>query len=231
MLNRKKIVFFLVEGDTDEIYLSSILNTKEAINREYKFIFIKVKDVTSNFKYTQANIKGELTKIVEKRIKEEAFLRSDIYKIVHLIDIDGAYIDRDNIYVDLTRHFHYEEEGIFSDNVDQVLQRNGHKKKMLRVLIDTVQLNSLPYNLYFMSCNFEHILFGQEKMNATMMEKISLSKGYFAECKKNVFLPQETVLNEDYMCSDYISSWQEIAKGKNSLKRKSNINLFLQDIM
>ena len=82
-----------------------------------------------------------------------------------------------------------------------------------------------------MSCNFEHVLFGKEKMNASTVEKISLCKEYFVQCRKNCLVPKETIFNEKYMSIDYEASWRDLASGLNSLKRKTNINLFIEEII
>ena len=180
--------------------------------------------MTGKFRLKTNNIKHELQELVRRRLVQDSYTWKDIYKIFHIIDTDGTYVSPNYIYYDSQKHFYYDNSGIYSDNIDEVIQRNGHKKKLLAVLIPTNQINAVPYNIYFNSTNIEHVIFGDQWMNASKSDKISLSNAFYNSS------PDLKVLDENVISEDYSESWRDIARGLNSLHRKTNLNLVFREI-
>ena len=239
-----KYVLFLVEGDSDEKYINGILKTSEKFKNNYLAVFIplvfknkgkliKIHDITANYNIKENNVKGIIQdNIVNFFRQNHAFNKSNIAKIVHVLDLDGAFIGRDNIIKDESKNFYYTLDGIYSDNVDQVVQRNGHKQKLLKVLIETNQINSIPYNLYFNSVNIEHVLFGDEMMNLNQEQKKSKSIEFNDSCSNGAISVDQLIIFDKQVGSDeYKKSWDNVKSGLNSLHRKTNINLALKDLL
>ncbi|MBU7006239.1 hypothetical protein [Phosphitispora fastidiosa] len=107
-MKNKKILLFIVEGITDQtclgFVLSKILNSNKV---EFALIY---GDITSKTGIDSNNIATEIGEIV-KQFSGKIFKASDFIEIVHLVDMDGAYI----------------KFQIFVDNVEAILHRNKQK--------------------------------------------------------------------------------------------------------
>jgi len=93
----KKILLFIVEGSNDEVALGMPLeNLQKSFSRDDMIMFgITHGDITSDFKVKKAA--DEIVNCAKKYCEIYKLKKSDIYKIVLLIDMDGAYIPSDAI--------------------------------------------------------------------------------------------------------------------------------------
>ena len=93
----KKVILFLVEGASDLTSLEFIdnINTDETIKFQ-----ITSGDVTSKLNITSQNCREEINKILLSFLERSKLRKTDIIKIIHILDIDGVYIPEINIIED-----------------------------------------------------------------------------------------------------------------------------------
>lgn len=228
MMSSKKVIICFVEGLSDKFYIWSIAKVL-GITKQYILEAIPVKDLTSDFKTKTNNIKPILMQSIKKVMRQNAYKWNDIERIIHVCDLDGAFIPPQYIIKDDEKWFFYSEENIRCSSVDAVLQRNGHKKKILSVLIGTDQLNGVKYNIYFMSCNIEHVFWGKDCLNIDKERKKRLSEAFAQNEEDFGRVLTATIFNANIGMRGYDSSWGDIQLGGNSLKRKTNLNLFYEE--
>ena len=127
---RKKIIFVIVEGPSDETALSAILD--QIYDRNAVVIYMSRRcDITTEKGTTPSNI--VIYNLNETRTS----------------DLQG------------------------------IIQRNLQKKKNLNKLCGCKEIWSVPYRVFYMSCNLDHVLYN--KLNSTDTEKENDS---FAFAKK-----------------------------------------------
>lgn len=230
----KKLILFIVEGRNDEIEISAILHTPrfEKLSQMYAFYFYRAKnDITANAKVKSAQ--GELTKYVQDfRMKSGPWrgIRVDeIQEIVQVVDLDGAFIPPEHIYRGENPWFEYSNEGIYTKNVDGARGRNKKKQESLNKLVfDVKKIDNIPYSIYFVSCNMDHVLFNHRSLSPN--QKSEMANRFWVQCEKHPEIVDETVFkNKVSTEKGYEESWKEIQQGNESLMRHTNINLFLSE--
>jgi Icc-related predicted phosphoesterase len=91
----KKIVMFIVEGTTDEDALSQILQ-KIFENEQVRF-HIVFGDITTDYNVDEKHIVNEVYDHIKSEMIKYKISRTNIIKIIHLIDTDGAFIPNSNV--------------------------------------------------------------------------------------------------------------------------------------
>ena len=256
-MDKRKVIVFIIEGPTDETYIRALWEKFDNLNNTYKIEFITAHDLTSNLRYKPNTIKKTIIDLIDRRIIQARGYSwkgsaNSIERIVHLTDTDGAYIPPENILkkegAAIKGDISYTEDYISSGSIDKVIQRNNHKRKNLAVLINPhpeknkkpYQLNEVPYHVFYMSCNIDHVFWGKEYMSIDGSEKWKKS-GEFESMAQGATNTQEflteTVFNPEYAyqvdlnlddVENYEKSWEFIQQGTNSLKRFTNLNLFFR---
>ena len=226
----KKIVLFIVEGITDEISLSLILSKIIEKDKIVKFKIING-DVTSEYGTKLSNILIKITDKIKEFIVKDIYKKTDIQNIIHLVDIDGAYIDGSLILQKDIDGFEYDTQNIYAKNVEDVRKRNEQKSGILNKLIGTDKVyTDLSYRIYFFSSNLEHVLHNNQKVSesqkneyAQMFEDKFADEPYrFIEFINKV----EIAVNGDYK-----DTWDFIKKDTNSLNRYTNFHICINDIL
>jgi hypothetical protein len=225
---RKKIVFVIVEGPSDEEALGVILS--KLYNTSTVYVHIMYFDVTTAIGNTPSNIINKVCATIKQYAKDSHFVNSHFQEIIHIVDTDGAYIPNDLVIEDMTLSDHvYTIDNIRTPNKEGIIQRNAQKSENLNKLYSTNQIWGLPYRVYFMSCNLDHILY--DKLNSSDAEKendsFQFAKKYRADI--NGFL--SFISNSDFSVNtDYKASWIHIKENSNSLKRYSNLGLCFTEL-
>ena len=84
--------------------------------------------------------------------------------------------------------------------------------------------NNIPYKIYYMSCNLDHVL--HDKPNATDEEKkansLDFTEMYYDDINAFIKFISESTFSQ---CTDYKESWDYIKQDKHSLERNSNLGL------
>ncbi len=227
---RKKVVLFIVEGITDQESLELLL--EELIQDNNQVIFEVVDgDITSSNDVDKKNIKSKITEIIKGSGKRK-FKPSDYLEVIHLVDMDAVFISEDNIYVDQsTDRFIYKEDGIYARNIESVIKRNNKKKGLLNVLLSTNKVyKSVPYRIFYFSCNLEHVL--HDKIEVGEESKIKYARDfqdkYIDDLDGFVDLICNSIFTVD---KEYKESWDFIKKDNNSIKRFTNFNILIKDYL
>lgn len=94
---RKKIVFVIVEGHSDEEALGVLLNRIYA--REEVHVEIMHCDITTELNVNSSNVIAKIGDVV-KKYAERKFRPGDFSRIIHITDTDGAFIPDEAVVED-----------------------------------------------------------------------------------------------------------------------------------
>jgi hypothetical protein len=87
--------------------------------------------------------------------------------------------------------------------------------------------NRVPYRVFYMSCNLEHVIHGIQ--NANKNEKVKLAEVVEDKYIDNPGEFERYMSESDFtVTGDYNDTWDFIKQGLNSLKRYSNFHLFFK---
>lgn len=219
---RKKIVFVIVEGPSDEEALGVILNRIYDSNTIY--VHVMHCDVTTEFGVNSGNIVAKIGNLV-KRYAGRTFRSSDFSQIIHVTDMDGAFIPNDAIVEDSTAEKpFYSITEIRTHNKSGVENRNRQKQENLKRLFSTYNVWNIPYRIYYMSCNLDHALYGV--LNSTDDEKENNAFAFAIKYRDDIDGFISYISESDFSVSgSYSQSWQYIREGLHSLERHTNFGL------
>lgn len=206
-------------------------------------------DITSMTGVEPENIERYIYKYYFKNIDKRTDLGwKDVTTIIHIIDIDGAYVPKDDIKL-----FTTEEEAIANSLITAGTSKNtlyladhiavrsnlshrqdtlSRKRKNIEYLRGIKEISvgtrSVRYELYYFSCNLDHFLHGDanmtgaEKMRnaAEFSDKVTDADTLVAYFSENEFCPNV----------DYEQSWKLLRYNTASLQRGSNVHLLVDKI-
>lgn len=222
---KKSVVIIIVEGISEEISLENSMREHFRGNN-IKFHVVE-SDITSDKYSTPKNIRNRISTIVKSVMDKNYYLKTDIERIVHIADIDGAYIDSSLITETSTKGYLYFDTHMEVINKELCERRNESKSSILDLLSMTDELTKIPYTIYYFCINLDHVLYN--KTNLSNKEKIKCANSFqmnfydkYDEFVKFINSPEFSAQN------GYKQSWEELKDGANSLKRKTNINLLFK---
>ncbi|MBQ2988200.1 MAG: hypothetical protein IJD59_03755 [Clostridia bacterium] len=222
--NTKKIVLFLVEGSTDSTSLGLIMS-RLLTDDDVRF-YVLGGDLCYRYHITEDNAARTVMRFVSGFLQRYRLKKSDILKIVHVIDTDGAFIPPERVIYGGRDHATYKETSIETLSVDSLRSRNEMKTNAARALSGLSQVEKIPYAFYYFSRNIEHVLHNRAD-NLSSREKRLCSEAF-----ENAYAdhPEEFVQfmrsREVAVRGGYSKTWEYILRGTNSLKRGSNFGLF-----
>lgn len=221
---RKKIVFIIVEGPSDEEALAVILSRLYDKNTVY--VHIVHGDITSQKGVAETNILAKIGDKVKKYAKDNHYtIKHHFEEIIHIVDTDGAYISDDCIIKDNCEKLIYDSESIRTTNPDKIIERNIQKSSIINKLCSTSTIVNLPYHVFYMSCNLDHVLHNQ--LNSSDEEKEKNSYLFAKTYKDDIPAFLAFIRESDFsVVSQYRESWEFIKQGKNSLNRYTNLGLY-----
>ncbi len=222
---RKKIIFVIVEGPSDEEALAVILNRLYDIDTLY--VHVLHGDITSAKTVSSSTILSKIGSVIKMYAKENHYNKTDFKEIIHIVDMDGAYVSNDCIVKDACEKPIYDFETIRTVNPEGIIQRNLQKSSILNRLFTTKTIWDIPYHLYYMSCNLDHVL--HHKLNSSDEDKERDSYLFAKKYKDNLPAFLAFICNSDFsVVCEYHDSWNFIKQDKNSLHRYTNLGLYLQ---
>lgn len=246
MAKRRKVVLFLVEGESEKAALmrpfQALISagTNSGISTESEAFYC---DVTTarifgsggKFKVFP-KVQNTIRQFVLDRIEmRHAYTWHDIARVVHIVDLDGAFIPESNIRQGNEPGYHYGPDYIEAPDIDDIVRRNKEKASALRELIGCEQLTwkraSIPYSVYFVSRNLEHALYGIDS-DCSDDEKRDLSNSF---ADKYSYDPEgfaELLLSEVISVpgEDFGDTWDYAQQGTHSLERGSNLHLLVNKL-
>lgn len=142
--------------------------------------------------------------------------------------MDGACIPPENVLTDMKcKKAFYAPDAIHTQNRDGSLSRNEKKKQILDKLSATGKIRGLPYRIYDMSCNLDHVLY--DKANSDDREKENNSHRFSKYDKTRIEefpgFPCRSPFSVD---GDDSSSWRFIKEGLHSLERHTNLAIRIE---
>lgn len=221
----KKIVLVIVEGQTDADALQMCL--RDVFAGDEVAVEITRGDVTTEIGVDRSNIRSHVGEVVKRYLTRNHFIRKgDLLRVIHLVDTDGAFVSMSVVTEDKAlQGTVYSEDGISTHWKKGIEARNHQKSKVLQALVKTrCVLDDVPYRVFFMSCNLEHVL--HNKMNCDADEKETLAFKFAKQYLGNVEGFKAFIENPEISVKGtYADSWQFIQKGVESLKRHTNLGL------
>lgn len=229
MSKQRKVVLFLVEGITDQTALALPLRKFYGSDPSVEFRMTQG-DMTTQSGASLKNIVGKVGNEIKRYATQQKLEKQNFLKIVHVIDTDGAFVPDGYVKADDThKEPFYKEDGIYTASVEAIQRRNHQKTQLVGKLLETHRIWGCPYQMYYMSCNLEHALYGEA--NADNERKNQLSRTFEKKYKDQ---PDEFLkkFQSIYPCGieeTYESSWAYIQNENHSLQSGSNLYLVLKD--
>ena len=223
----KKVVIFIVEGQTDKRTLEKIF--KKIYRNKNIHYEVTDGDITTNDKININNVDDEIFNLINAYLKDQKLKVSDVWQIVHIFDMDGAYIPDDNIIEGSSSKFVYSTTNISCNNIEKVKERNSKKRTIMDYLLKVSTIRNIPYKCYYLSSNLEHALY--DKLNLSEEEKRDYADDFY-----DMFLDKEILFVEflnkvvvNGVPDSFPSSWRYIKEELHSLERHTNLNLYFKE--
>lgn len=226
-MERRKVVLVIVEGPSDEMAIGIPL--KQFFDESRFMVHVVHGDITSQFGVNAGNIKVKLNaQVKEFEQKNHLKLKEDFAQIIHIVDMDGAFLDENHVIEDSNCDtVKYTESGIYTNCREKILSRNERKKQNLSQLRYCKEIRRIPYSIYYMSCNLEHVLFN--KLNCTDEEKEKIAHQFAKQYKDDKKAFEQFICNSSFSVKgDFRKSWDFIEKDLHSIERYSNLGLCLE---
>lgn len=222
---RKKIVFVIVEGPSDDEALGVML--EKLFSSSTVFVHITHGDITSKPGADPSRILITVGDIVKKYANSNYLRNSHFQEIIHITDTDGAYIPNANVVKDpLAQKTKYTLTEIHTSNVEGILKRNSIKSQCINRLSSTRKIWGIPYQIYYMSCNLDHVL--HNKQNSSDEEKENDAFIFAKRYKQDIDGFVKFIAESDFsVTSSYIDSWNYIKQDTHSLERHTNFGICL----
>lgn len=225
---RRKIVFVIVEGPSDDEALGVLL--EKHFDRSSVFVYITHGDITSETGSDSSKILSRVGDLVKSYANSTHLNRSHFQEIIHIVDTDGTFIPDAYIKEDLTvTKTVYSLTEIRTNNYNGIKTRNEVKSQCLERLSKTQKLWGVPYQVYYMSCNLEHVLY--DKQNSTDDGKEYDAVAFAKKYKEDLEGFARFISESDFsVMSGYVDSWSYIRQGLHSLERHTNLGLCLRKL-
>jgi hypothetical protein len=223
---RKKVLFIIVEGPSDDEALGLIFTRLFSANHVH--VEITHGDITSRNDINKDNIVSKIGDIVRKYAANYSLKQSDFLEVIHIIDTDGTYISDDNIVEDISLNgIKYSLSEIRCPNKSAIEHRNEKKRENLdRIIYQPHVWKSVPYKAYYMSSNLDHVLY--DKQNNDDEGKKSDSLVFSRKYRNDINGFVEFMTNSDFsVVNGYKESWEFIKQDNHSIERHSNLGLAL----
>lgn len=220
---RKKIIFVIVEGPSDDEALGILL--ERIFDRNQVFVYITHGDITTEKSTTKENILTRIGNTVKSYANNNHLAKSHFQEIIHIVDMDGAYVPDETVVLDMQYESpYYTTDEIRTAHVDNIIDRNHKKSEILDKISSTSTIWGIHYQVYYMSCNLDHVLYG--KLNSTDEEKENDAHVFARQYINNIPAFKSFIRNSPFsVCDDYRKSWKYISEDKHSLERHTNLGL------
>lgn len=263
-----KCVMVLTEGPSDRIALSDFFNDLYAkIDKDIEVFFPVLKeevisssdgieykyngDITSRRGVDSNNIFGLLLKLfIQPELeKRPAYIYpKSVCEVIHLIDIDGIYLDNSRIIEDKSgvyQHLPYydvEQGIIYADKKAEIEERNERKRNNIKKLVDTKSINlkitkesnssrERPYRVFFFSSNLDHVLYGKanNEDNSKIRDAQRFSNYFYNEPEKaaEFFINHQGAVKN----TNYKDSWKLLMENHDENLQLTNINILVEDLL
>ena len=227
-----KLLLLIVEGRSDKttLYLplkNYIKANKLSINAEITNGDLSLKENSS-----KEFVLKTIEEIINTYKSNYSLFPSDFYKVVHIIDTDGCFVNDNSIYkLSPTSSYYIDDNNtfIYSSNINSSIKINSIKREIYKYLSNIDTISNVPYECLFFSRNLEHALYN--KPNCSIQEKINYSDKFESEYATDKEGFYNKISESTFDCPlTYKESWDFIFCESNSLKRNSNVILLLNEL-
>ena len=163
-----------------------------------------------------------------KYARSKHYTSKDFKQIIHIVDTDATYLTEEKILEDpQCEELSYQNDGIHTNDVGKVISRNKQKSENLYRLRGCGNIWGVPYRVYYMSCNLDHVLY--DKRNSTDEEKEQDAYVFAKAYKNNVGVFMEFMCKSAFSVKgDFKESWEFIEKDMRSIQRYTNLPICLE---
>lgn len=267
MGKKPKCVMILSEGPSDRAALTGFFTglyemidpdievffpilSEESLNKEGIAKINYNGDITTRYGISKENILPLILKLfIHPELKKHPAYEYPkyIYEVIHLVDIDGAYLKDSNIhkYVNNDMELPYYDDKhnrILTDDVTNLIDRNKRKRENLDKMIRTEKLRitmekgasesrEKPYRVYYFSTNLDHILY--DRANNESYNKVPDAKDFANKYYEKPLEMARFFINHISASpvTDYKGSWQWLMDDEDTLSPKTNINVLIMDLL
>ena len=224
---RRKVILVIVEGISEETALGTLLT--KIFPSNLVFVDVICGDITTREGVSGAKIVAAVRDEIKRYAERNKLKQKDFQEVIHLIDTDGVYIENSNVIEDSDALSPiYLQTGIRTCRKTGIEGRNSQKRENLNRLWPKGTIWNVPYRVYYMSCNLDHVLY--DKPNSSDCEKEENAIKFAEKYEFDVpGFKQFMTLSAFSVMSGYKESWEFISKGLNSLKRYTNMGLCLPE--
>lgn len=225
---KRKIIFVIVEGPSDDEALGVLFS--KIYDKDSVYIHIMHGDITTKAGVSSSNIVSRVGNCIRQYAAQNHYRATDFKEIIHIVDMDGAYIPDSAIVEDLEAvNPVYSTTEIHVENPNSIINRNMRKRENINRLKSTGQIWKLPYKIYYMSCNLDHVLYG--KLNSTDEEKEKDAYQFAKKYRNDIPGFLKYIKESDFAVGpDYKESWEYITQGVRSLERHTNLGICFECI-
>lgn len=229
IMSAKKVVLIIVEGPTDEDALGVLF--ERFFDKETVRVKVVHGDITTKKQVNSSNILNRITEIVKQSLKEYKLRKTDLQRVVHLVDTDGVFVPESAVvYDEQSAKPFYTLTEIKTAHRDGILLRNNQKKANLEKLHTTKHIwKDIPYSVFYLSSNLDHALYNKHNLSDEEKEQYALQ--FVNRYKDDMPSFIQFICNSDFSVIDgYLPSWIYIKNNLRSLERHTNLGLcFLRE--
>lgn len=222
-----KVILFIVEGKSDKTSLALILS-RIFSRSQIKFVVIGT-DLTSDWNIGAAAILKTIDDKMEDFLRRHPYIeKGDIAKVVQIVDTDGAGVSEADIKESDTGETYYTDNEIYAKNVEKMKKRNQRKSTAMVKLYGTHKVSEIPYKVFYLSCNLEHVFHNIQNAPDSIKEDLSDDFSERFEGREIEFI--DFINSPEFKVEgNYRDTWKYILKGRNSLHRNSNLHLLFDE--
>lgn len=125
---KRKIVFVIVEGPSDDDALGVLFS--KIYDKDSVYVHIMHGDITTQLRVNSDNIVSKAGNCVREYAAQNHYKSSDFKEIIHIVDMDGAYVPDSAVIEDLKAEKPiYSVTEIRTANPTGIINRNERKRK------------------------------------------------------------------------------------------------------
>ena len=264
----RKATVFIVEGKSELYFLRPIITKLYRNNPSFKYDLQFAPslengskiwgDITSQYESNPENIEN---RIIESYIQPFLTINghlpySYINEIIHIVDMDGVYIEDSCIKYDEKRkkkekpnaeNKFYDKDTILTANLEASKRTNEQKRRNINHLcsLKSIRCNqenseqsaiydncNIPYSIYFFSSNLDHVLYNEANLENSKKAEYARIFGKEYRHYPEEFIKRLNVRKGTLVNMTYEESWAFITeRGNHSLEPHTNINLLFDKIL
>lgn len=222
MAVERKVILFIVEGASDKIALG--LPLSKIISTETVQFAIMHGDCLNR---GEGKALAAVQECIRSIMQKYNYKRRDFSEIVHIVDTDGAFIPDSSVFERAEPGTRYFDDRIETGEIEGTLKRHSRRKSSAIELFNTKTVLKIPYGIYFMSRNLEHVTYGIAS-EVSSKRKVAFAEEFADRYADDTYAFTELLFSDEVAAKgSFEASWKSIMTGTNSLKRKSNLNIFL----